>query len=104
MMQRLCTILVLSLLTLSIMWPSEAAIDGEGLHLAAGWHIVAAMCIVTFRHRVSLLRFLTSGSFVGLLLLVAGFWLSTWHVFQIEGDRRAALNLSLHWLSLPAAT
>lgn len=38
-----------------------------------------------------------------MILLGLGFWLSTWHVFRVHGDRRAALNLSFEWTAIVAA-
>ena len=38
----------------------------------------------------------------GLSLFVVGIWLSTWHVFWISGDRRAALNLAFEWTGIGA--
>ncbi len=37
-----------------------------------------------------------------MVLLLVGFWLSTWNVFHVHGDRRAALNLAFEWSAIVA--
>lgn len=87
------------LLLLSLMWPSEGAIQGDGLHLATAWFCVAVFAgVIAWRERQHL-RF---SGMTGVLILIAGFWLATWQVFVSEGDRRAAFNLTIEWTSLGA--
>ncbi|MEZ6062064.1 MAG: O-antigen ligase family protein [Planctomycetaceae bacterium] len=98
---------LLALVTAGFLWPSEAAMEGRGLHLAALWLMLAAL------HPLLESRFNTAARFscrgrcrlltIGMLLLIAGFWLSTWHVFHVRGDRRTALNLAFEWSAVLAA-
>lgn len=96
------------LLTAGLMWPSEGAIYGDGLHLAVGWMILAA-CLLLFVNPLVLPApdtTATRGRWLApaaILLLLSGIWLSTWNVFRIPGDRRAALNLAFEWTALAAA-
>ena len=91
-----------ALVTASLMWSSEAAIRGDGLHLAMLWILLAALTLFSRSNR----GVACSGSRMALVavgLMVAGFWLSTWNVFRIHGDRRAALNLAFEWSALLSA-
>ncbi|MEZ6126346.1 MAG: O-antigen ligase family protein [Planctomycetaceae bacterium] len=107
---RTAILLSTSMLTMSLMWPSEGAIQGDGLHLAFGWMLLAAGLSVFLRadlppepdpkrgrgnwsKRVPL----------SLVLLVAGIWLGVGKVFLAEGDRRAAVNLAFEWTAIAAA-
>ena len=86
------------LLAASMMWPSEGAINGSGLHLAVLWLVAGVVAVwtpCTNRSR----RFSAHGS-PGWGLLIAGLWISTYFVFQAEGDRRAAVNLGFEWISV----
>ena len=117
--------IVVALLVCAFLWPSEAAIFGEGLHLALLWVVsLAGMCLWC--------SWLTSGGIprqsptsggatgvsvqttpqslfspgrlvvAGLILFLVGTWLSTLNVFRVAGDRRAALNLAFEWTGIAA--
>ena len=88
------------LLTTAFLWPSEGAIGGDGLHLVVGWLAVTAYAVATGRSSRGTVGWLAT---LPLVLLVSGFWLSTWHVFRVEGDRRAALNLAFEWTAIGSA-
>lgn len=78
---------------------------GDGLHLAIGWLIVAALTAATgLWHRIGNVRLSHAGVVdrVVIALLMAGFGLSTWHVFRVHGDRRSALNLAIEWFAIGA--
>ena len=92
------SIILPMLLAASMMWPSEGAINGSGLHLAVLWLVAGVVAVwtpCTNRSR----RFSAHGS-PGWGLLIAGLWISTYFVFQAEGDRRAAVNLGFEWISV----
>ena len=105
-MHTCVSILICLLVTLSLMWPSEGAIHGDGLHLTLLW-VVAALIAVWFCPAVhsgnTTRTAIRGGDGLAVLLLVVGFWISTWHVFQVHGDRRAAVNLSLEWTAIGVA-
>ena len=89
------------LVTASLMWPSEGAIHGNGGHLNALWLLLAGfMLLVTGRASVTQKP---GRAIIPVLLLVAGFWVSTWHVFDVGTDRRAAVNLAFTWTALGSA-
>lgn len=94
------------LLTASFMWPSEGAIHGDGLHLAIGWLITGSCAGVAALRRpdksCSLSRNVSMVDGLVIVLLVGGFWLSTWHVFRVNGDRRVALNIAFEWSAIGA--
>jgi len=97
----------LVLLSAGSWWVTEEAADGRGLILSAGWCLAA--CLYFFSGSAgsgerSAVR--GSGVFwcdVGLLLLLLGHVISGWFVFQQQGDRRAAVNLTLEWCGLLGA-
>lgn len=100
--------IVVALLTVSFMWPSEGAINGDGLHWAVLWLVCAAFGCWQNRDRN---RGLASGGFRELmdgrwavLVIVIGVWASVGYVFRVEGDRRAALNVAFEWTSIFAAS
>ena len=106
-MQDLWTRAALVLLSAGSWWVAEEAADGRGLILSAGWCVVA--CLFCFsdpgagaeqRQRSGAVR---GWMDAGVLLLVVGHVVSTWHVFQVQGDRRAAVNLTLEWCGLLGA-
>ncbi|MGB4710538.1 MAG: O-antigen ligase family protein [Fuerstiella sp.] len=93
-----------ALLTACFLWPSEGAINGDGLHLVIGSLGLAsfaafksAKAVGTSVHQRAILRVASVLPFV---ILGCGFWLSTWHVFEVHGDRRAALNLAFEWTGI----
>lgn len=113
-----------SLFAVSLMWPSEGAIHGDGLHWAVLWLVAAAFgCWQILRQSGSTLSGsqstdlseADSGSIVELnwrtvvsrfapFLIVAGVWVSTIHVFDIAADRRSALNIAFEWTAIWAAS
>ncbi|MFN5051564.1 MAG: O-antigen ligase family protein [Planctomyces sp.] len=106
-MQDLWTRAALVLLSAGSWWVAEEAADGRGLILSAGWCVVA--CLFCFGDRgAGAEQRQRSGAVrgwmdAGVLLLVVGHVVSTWHVFQVQGDRRAAVNLTLEWCGLLGA-
>ncbi|APZ96816.1 O-antigen ligase family protein [Fuerstiella marisgermanici] len=106
-MRHLNTIVFGSLLTASLMWPSEGAIRGDGLYLVVAWLVGGAICAwnatpavrSTSEQKRGFERFAAPA----VVLLVFAFWLSTWHVFKTLGDRRAALNLAFEWTAIGVA-
>ncbi|MEQ9409667.1 MAG: O-antigen ligase family protein [Fuerstiella sp.] len=103
---KLLLILAGALLTAAWMWPSEGAIQGDGLHLALLWLVFPALALLTDWKCVGRPQgragWMPSTAAWAVILLCGGFWLSTWNVFQEHGDRRAALNLALEWSALAA--
>ncbi len=100
-------ILVFALFTAAFLWPVEDAINGTGLHLVVLWLMLGML------HGLRCWR-ATDGEpecrqapfglmDFGVLLIVVGHVISTVVVFQVEGDRRAALNLTFEWVGLFAA-
>lgn len=95
-----------ALLTADLMWPSEGAPQGDGLHLVICWLAVSLGVLVALRGRIASPstsirhRWLAP---LAVTLLFAGIWVSTWHVFRVHGDRRTALNLAFQWCGLVAA-
>lgn len=106
-MSKSTVILFGTLLTLGLMWPSEGAILGDGLYLVILWLGLLAFAIGTgivqeiFRSLRECVQ--ARVAVVGMLLILAGFWVSTNQVFRSSGDRRSALNLSFEWTALTAA-
>ncbi|MDG1894323.1 MAG: O-antigen ligase family protein [Fuerstiella sp.] len=107
-MKNLIVILFCMMMTASVLWPSEGAINGDGLHLAIGWLVTALLAVVTKRQdqdpaddtTFSRTQLAAASS---VIFLLGGFWLSTWNVFHVHGDRRAALNLAFEWSGIGAA-
>jgi O-Antigen ligase len=94
----------LGLLVAAFLWPAEDAVAGQGLQrvlLLGGFALtllVHALRALSVSSSAAVFRFTLAD--VGLVLLVAGQWISTWWVFHESGDRRAALNLSFEWFGL----
>ena len=105
-MHLLLTIFAFALLTAEFLWPAEDAVNGGGLHLIVLWLVLATLqAIFCWLERSDKgRRFSRPAAFTlidaGMLLIAAGHVLSTAVVFQAEGDRRAALNLTLEWSGL----
>lgn len=112
------TVLV-TLLSCAFLWPSEGASNGDGLHLSVLWLTGLAGVLLQQRWQMSLdgseattdlrherrAEFLTSADglvMTGLVVFLLGTWLSTWQVFAVSGDRRAALNLAFDWTAITA--
>lgn len=97
-----------TLLMAGFLWPSEAAIHGQGLHLVTLWLLTAAWEMISrpsFTSPLAGRQPMRRGQLcvvVGLALVIAGYWVSTWHVFRVNGDRRAALNLAFAWTGIGA--
>lgn len=90
--------LICAAISVAFLWPSEGAISGDGLPWVLGWAVVATLVATGKSSAAENSR--GNWHFFPLLLLVAGFWVSTWHVFQVEGDRRAAVNLAFEWTGI----
>ncbi len=103
-MQLSIPLLAFALLTAAFLWPVEDAINGTGLHLVVLWLMLSLLH--TLRHwrprrAESESRCASFGLMdLGVLLIAAGHVISTVVVFQAEGDRRAALNLTFEWIGL----
>ncbi|MEO2019707.1 MAG: O-antigen ligase family protein [Fuerstiella sp.] len=106
-MRNSVVILFSMMMTASVLWPSEGAINGDGLHLTVLWLGTALVAVILkLRHHrttdnVTYSRTQLAGT-VSVVLLLVGFWLSTWNVFRVHGDRRAALNLAFEWSGIVA--
>ncbi len=92
------------LLCASGLWIGEEAVGGRGLHLAALWALLAA--IAAFRELSGVER--SGGRSFGpadaaVVMVTLGHALSSWHIEQSGGDRRAAWNLTMEWFGLAAA-
>ncbi|MCR9199377.1 MAG: O-antigen ligase family protein [Planctomycetaceae bacterium] len=85
------------LLLLSLMWPSEGAINGDGLHLTCGWLLTAAVASLLMARRKAAVS-LQGG--LGVVVLMIGFYLSTGQVTGRRGDGPAATYLTLEWTAL----
>lgn len=109
----------MALFSCGFLWPSEGAINGDGLHLSFLWLMGAAGIYLwqrwlnggeaegpTNRSGSVGERLMSSSGLVtvGVVLFVLGTWLSTWSVFQAAGDRRAALNLAFAWTAIAVCT
>ncbi|MCH2201324.1 MAG: O-antigen ligase family protein [Fuerstiella sp.] len=107
-----------SLLACEFYWPSLAAVEGDGLHLSFLW-LAAIAGILQWKHWQKTDSSLDSGIRLGkqpwrfwftpgglvtagLVILPIGIWLSTWNVFRVSGDRRAAINLAMAWTAIAA--
>jgi hypothetical protein len=106
-MNNLIVILFSMMMTASVLWPSEGAINGDGLHLTILWLITALIAVVVKRQKNGSTDSITwdrtrSAATAFMVMLLAGFWLSTWNVFHVQGDRRAALNLAFEWSGIVA--
>ena len=96
----------LVLLSAGSWWVSEEAADGRGLIWSAGWCLAACVYFFSDRSGVAERGGGGVGLFwcdVGLLLVLLGHVISAWAVFQQQGDRRAAVNLTLEWCGLLGA-
>ena len=107
-MDQFISFAIVSLITAGFLWPSEGAIDGDGLTYASMWMLLGAIELArqSFQRPgigTGKRRWYQSLVAAGFTLLVIAHWISTWHVFNIEGDRRAALNLSFQWTAAAAA-
>ena len=96
-------ILAFALLTSGFLWPTEEAVSGLGLHLTVLWVLLGSL------HELQRWRATDEASArqprfdaidLGVLLIAIGHVVSTLVVFQVEGDRRAALNLTFEWTGL----
>ncbi|MCA9082415.1 MAG: O-antigen ligase family protein [Planctomycetaceae bacterium] len=92
----------------SAMWPSEGAMQGDGLHLSLLWLLTASIAAWNqFRDRSSL-RLPPNNSTnrlaeCSVILIAAGFWAGLLFVFFDRGNRRSAMNLTLEWSAICAA-
>ena len=96
-------LLAFALLTAGFLWPTEEAVSGLGLHLTLLWVLLGLLHELQ-RWRESdaadARRPRFDGIDLGVLLIALGHVISTLAVFQLEGDRRAALNLTFEWIGL----
>lgn len=96
--------LAYALLTAAFLWPVEDAINGAGLHLVVLWLMLgmlhALRCLQASRNEPESRRAAFGLMDLGVLLIAVGHVISTVVVFQVEGDRRAALNLTFEWIGL----
>lgn len=105
-MASLLSICAFALLTASYLWPTEEAVSGSGLHLVALWMLLGTFCAA---HRAIRKDSPASSNLTlrwadaGVILIAAGHLISTAVVFQMAGDRRAAVNLTLEWMGLATA-
>lgn len=102
-------IAIVALLTVSFMWPSEGAANGDGLHWSVLWLLLAAVCCWRHQRTPENSDWKSRGlanrmDRFALWIVVAGVWLSTANVFQFEGDRRTALNVAFEWTAVLAAS
>lgn len=89
-----------ALITTAFLWPSEGAIQGDGLIWATIW--LGFALVVSLYGAPRQERTVWQGTGFPAALLVVGLWVSTGWVFAVQGDRRAALNLALEWSALLA--
>ncbi len=101
------TLMALSLLTAEFLWPVEDAASGRGLHLVMLWLMLGMLHAVSRWRAAGMKSELRRAAFgatdLGILLIAVGHIVSTAVVFQVEGDRRAALNLTFQWMAIFAA-
>lgn len=102
-------VLVGCLFTVSLMWPSEGANSGDGLHWAILWLAAAAFgCWQAVRSGEAASAqeqsWQTVLSRIAPFVVVAGVWVSTAYVFEIQADRRTALNVAFEWTAILAAS
>ena len=105
-MQFSISMLAFALLTAGFLWPTEEAVSGLGLHLTVLWTLLGLLHELqqwwsTDEAHVRRPRF--DAIDLGVLLIAIGHVISTLAVFQVEGDRRAALNLTFEWIGLLVA-
>ena len=103
-MQFLIPMLAFTLLTTAFLWPVEDAINGTGLDLVVLWLMLgmlhALRCWRATRNEPESRPASFEMTDLGILLIAAGHVISTVVVFQVEGDRRAAMNLTFEWIGL----
>ena len=98
----------LALLTAEFLWPAEDAVNGGGLQLVVLWlvlgtvHSLRSLFAGNETDPVTRLARFTWIDFA-VLLIAAGHLVSTAGVFRVEGDCRAAVNLTLEWLAICSA-
>ncbi len=91
--------LVLGLLGVRWLVPTESAVDGDTLWIAQLWF--AAALLWTWSGLRSGKFTVRAGLFdAALWTLIGGHWVSTAAVFLSGGDRRAALNMAWEWTSV----
>ena len=98
--------LAFALLTAGFLWPTEEAVSGRGLHLVTLWMLLGMLHELQCWWNAD-----DAGSRwpefdwmdLGVLLIAVGHVISTLVVFQVEGDRRAAINLTFEWIGLLVA-
>lgn len=113
-----------ALFVVSFMWPSEGAVQGDGLHWAILWMVAAAICcwqvlrsgdpaVSTSRKTdveaaeptaAAEWNCMNALGRIAPFVIVAGVWISTAYVFNVHADRRAALNVAFEWTAIFAAS
>ena len=98
--------LAFALLTAGFLWPTEEAVSGLGLHLVTLWMLLGMLhelqcCWNSHEAGSRWPEF--DWMDLGVLLIAVGHVISTVVVFQVEGDRRAALNLTFEWIGMLVA-
>jgi hypothetical protein len=96
------TVLILGLVVLRWLIPTESAAAGETLWIVELW-FAAAVIWAWSRVRSRNWKIRLSGFDAALWLMVAGHVLSTAVLFRTGGDRRAALNMAWEWVALGVA-
>lgn len=97
------SMLAFALLTAGFLWPTEEAISGLGQYLVVLWILLGLLhesqrWWAMDETHAQWPRF--DGIDLGVLLIAGGHVISTLAVFQLDGDRRAALNLTFEWIGL----
>jgi O-antigen ligase/polysaccharide polymerase Wzy-like membrane protein len=99
---RVATVLILGLVVLRWLIPTESAADGETLWIVELWFAAAAVWAWS-RFRSGNWTIRLTGFDAALWVIVAGHVISTAVVFRTGGNRRAALNMSWEWIGLGLA-
>ncbi len=96
---QVATVLILGLIVLRWLIPTESAAEGETLWIVELWFAAAAVWAWSrFRSGNWTIRLTLFDA--ALWVIVAGHVISTAVVFRTGGNRRAALNMSWEWIGL----
>ncbi|MCA9033868.1 MAG: O-antigen ligase family protein [Planctomycetaceae bacterium] len=106
--------LIAAIITANMLWASEEAYDGAGLHWVVLWGMVGLLASLNQFSRMRSDEQPAGGpanktfrtaqlADIGWMLIAVGQWISTARLFRTGGDRRTALNLSLEWFALAIA-
>ncbi len=97
--ERVATVLILGLVVLRWLIPTESAAEGETLWIVELWFAATALW-AWGRFRSGNWTIRLTGFDAALWLIVAGHVISTAVVFHAGGNRRTALNMSWEWIGL----